>query len=163
MATRGRPLKFGRRTQLLPLTLPSDIVTRLQKIHRDPAWAIVKLIEGTRPARTAPDPPDVELLPIGTGRFLIVVNQSLLAGLDDVASIPLGAGRAFLAFERGRTLDLLELAVLDRLENRALTVTERRRLTGLRAQLRQWRRDKTLAFYERSIVIAQRRPPRRVA
>jgi hypothetical protein len=163
MTTRGRPLKFGRPSQLLPLTLPSDVVAHLQNIHRDPAWAIVKLVEGADKRARPAEPPDVELVPVGAGRFLIVVNQSILQGLEDVASIPMGAGRAFLAFERGRSLDVLELSVLDRLERSGLTARERRSLRALRNQLKEWRRDRTLAFYERSIVIAERRRARGVA
>ena len=43
---RGRPLKFGRPARVLALTLPHDVVSALQRIHPDPAWAIVSLFEG---------------------------------------------------------------------------------------------------------------------
>ena len=42
---RGRPLKFGRRAQLVTLTLPDDVVQWLQSVDEDLAWAVVKLFE----------------------------------------------------------------------------------------------------------------------
>ena len=40
---RGRPQKFGRAAQLISLTLPSDVITWLQAIDADLAWAVVKV------------------------------------------------------------------------------------------------------------------------
>ncbi len=42
---RGRPLKFGRPTRLVTLSLPDDVVAWLRTIDKDPAWSVVKLFE----------------------------------------------------------------------------------------------------------------------
>ena len=45
---RGRPLKFGRPTRSLSVSLPKDVVAWLESIDPDPAWAIVHLVEKGR-------------------------------------------------------------------------------------------------------------------
>ena len=52
-AKRGRPLKFGRPTQLLTLSLPADVVGWLKHLDPDPAWAIVSLFEKAQRRATA--------------------------------------------------------------------------------------------------------------
>jgi hypothetical protein len=56
----------------------------------------------------------------------------------------------------------LELAVIDRLDNSAVDGRERKALTRLRAQLRTWRRDRTLRFHSRAIIVVERWRPGRV-
>src|SRR5205814_914451 len=38
---RGRPPKFGRPSRLVALTLPTQVIRGLRKLHPDLAWAIV--------------------------------------------------------------------------------------------------------------------------
>jgi hypothetical protein len=167
MRTRGRPPKFGRPANLLALTLPQDTIDRLQAIDPDLGWAIVKLVEGR--GHVVPDtdageePSDVELVPIGTEQFLIVVRaHEAFASLPGVDLVPLGHGRAFLAFERSRSIESLELALIDRLEDDSVSLDDRARYASFREVLRGWRHDDTLVFEERAIVMVHRAtPPRR--
>lgn len=156
---RGRPPKFGRPGRLVAVTLPEDVVEWLEARGGDLGWAIVALVEGSRP-RQRPGaearPADAELVAVGDGRQLIVVAQALFDRLPGVSMVGMGGGRAFLALEPGQGLADLELAVLDRLEAPGVPAAERRALTAFRRQLRAWRQDRTVAFSTRSIVVAER-------
>jgi hypothetical protein len=157
---RGRPPKFGRPGRLVALTLPEDVVDWLHAINPDPAWAIVSLFQRQHDTRRGHaherTRPDVELVSIGPGRALIVVSQEAFGALHGVSVIPMGAGRAFLALASGKGMSDLELAVLDRLEERGLSETEERGLVSLRDHLRAWRHDQTLSCTSRSIIVVER-------
>lgn len=156
---RGRPPKFGRPSQVVAVTLPEDTIQGLRRVHRDLGWAIVKLLEdGSNSVATRNDvqPPDVELVTVGDRRSLIVVNGEVIRNLPGVNIIPLSGKRAFLALDIGRGMSDLELAVIDRLADPAIARQERRALGMLRTQLASWRRDRTLQFHTRAIVVVER-------
>ena len=91
---RGRPLKFGRPSRLLTITLPHDVVGWLQGVHPDPAWAIVSLYNRlVRPGSRAPRQarPRVELAGLTGRRALIVVDPAIYRSLPGVAVIPVTA------------------------------------------------------------------------
>lgn len=156
---RGRPLKFGRPGRVVALTLPEDVVTWLTTVHADPAWAVVRLYEHeTRksPAAVQDPPPVVSLAAIGRRQSLIVVQRDSFTSLAGVDLIPLAkTGYAFLALRSGTGLGDLELAVLDRLDQKNLSVAERERLLLLRKHLRSWRLDPQLSFAQRSIIVVE--------
>ena len=162
---RGRPLKFGRPAQLLALTLPHDVVGALRHIHPDPAWAIVSLYERLarterrlRPARQAA----VELAQLSPHSALIVVDPRTIRSVPGMSVVPVAAGRAFLAFQEGRGLADLELAVLDRLQAPKTSTPLRRELGVLHRQIRDWRHSRGYRFSTRSIILVERRrKPRR--
>jgi hypothetical protein len=155
---RGRPPKFGRRGQVVAVTLPEEVVRGLRKHHPDLAWAIVTLFERASKLRKvnghAPD--DAELVAVGGRRSLIVVNRELFNDLPGVNIIPLHDDRAFLALEPGRGMPDLELAVIDRLAMPTLEARERKALVRLREQLRKWRSDRTLRCETRAIIVLER-------
>jgi len=154
---RGRPPKFGQPSQVVALTLPQNVVAGLRRIHEDIAWAIVRLFE-QEPRRPAPraDQPEAELVSAGDGQSLIAVNRRVIRQLPGVQIIPLQGTRAFLALEPPRGLADLEVAVIDRLEDRRLKGAERRAVEQLRSQLRRWRRDRALRFSTRTIIVVDR-------
>jgi len=146
------------------LTLPQDTIDRLQAVDSDLGWAIVKLVEGqgagVLAAERGEEPSDVELVPIGPDQFLIVVRaHEAFASLPGVDLVPLGHGRAFLAFERHRSIEGLELALIDKLEDDRISLDDRARYAAFRDVLRSWRHDETLAFEERAIVMVHRAVP----
>jgi hypothetical protein len=156
----GRPRKFGRPSRVVALTLPEDVIQTLQKREPDLAWAIVSLVDrGAPPARGSERRPDAELVTIAGRRSLIVVDREIFRDLPGVNAIPLTDGRALLALEPGRGLSDLELTVLDRLDDAALSQGQRQALTGFRAQLKSWRRDATLRFHTRAIIVVERAAP----
>jgi len=158
---RGRPPKFGQPSQVVALTLPQNVVAGLRRIHEDIAWAIVRLYE-QEPRRPAPqaEQPEAELVSVGDRQSLIVVNRRVLKQLPGVQIVPLHGTRAFLALEPGKGLADLEVAVLDRLEDRRLKGTERLAVEQLRDQLRRWRRDRSIAFHARTIIVVEQRSRR---
>ena len=163
---RGRPPKFGRPTQVVALTLPEDVVRGLRKVHPDLAWAIVTVFEKEPPRsqrRSEQTQPDAELVMIGERLSLIAVNRAVFKSLPGISIIPLSGNRAFLALEPGRGMTDLELAVIDRLDDAKVDERERTALTMLRTQLRAWRRDHSLRFHTRAIIVVERvAEPRRV-
>jgi hypothetical protein len=153
-AKRGRPLKFGRPTQLLTVSLPADVVAWLKQLDPDPAWAIVALFEKAQ-RRTAAGPRrTADLVQLPGKRALILVRPDAFNGLDGVSVIPLSDGRGFLALEAGRGMADLELAVVDRLERPTLPATQRVSLIEVRQLLREWRQQ-GLRFESRSILVVE--------
>src|ERR1700680_4626734 len=80
---RGRPQKFGRPSELVPLTLPTDVVRGLRKIDSDLAKAIVRLFE-MAPTWAHEATADAELVSIADRHFLIVVNGSVIRSVPGV-------------------------------------------------------------------------------
>jgi hypothetical protein len=104
--------------------------------------------------------PDAELVKIADRRSLIVVNAAAIRSLPGVSIVPLDGTRAFLALEPGRGVSDLELAVIDRLDD-AVQVREREALEQLRRQLKTWRRDPSLRFHGRAIIVVETLAPAR--
>jgi hypothetical protein len=150
------------------LTLPHDVVQGLRRIHPDPAWAIVSLYEKLVPKAHTPrreSTSGVALAQLSPDSALIVVDPQVIQSTPGVAVVPVAAGRAFLAFDQGRGLADLEVAVRDRLEDGKTRPAKRKALTVLHRQIRDWRRSRRLRFSTRSIIIVEgvnptRRGPR---
>jgi hypothetical protein len=155
----GRPLKFGRPSQLVALTLPQDVLQLLQTIHHDPAWAVVQLAESLfrRDVQRPSKPPIAiaELIHLPGKRGLIVVRPKLFASLPGVSTIPLADGRAFLAFDQAAGLADLEVAIHDKLELTPASGAARGRLTEILEAVRGWRRDRNLVFRTKSIIVVE--------
>jgi hypothetical protein len=161
---RGRPLKFGRPGRLLALTLPHDVVAALRRIHPDPAWAIVALYEkAVTRARPTPPPrqPVVDLAQLSDRSALIVVDPRALRSAPGMSVVPVASGRAFLAFDEGRGLADLELAILEQLRDPKTDPLVRKELRALERQVRDWRRGRGYRFSKRSIILVERTTRRR--
>jgi len=149
---RGRPPKFGRTADLVSLTLPRDVITWLESIDDDLAWAIVKLHERATRGRVA-QVQVAQLVRFPGNRALILVNPDLFGRVPGISLIPLADGRAFLALEHGKGVADLELAVLDHLEDPEIDARQRDALKRLRTLLKQWRQE-GIQFEPRSIIVA---------
>ena len=157
--SRGRPPKFGRPARLVALTLPEDTIQDLKAIDADLAKAVVQVVDrahGRTTSHAAEADPPVSLAHVNDSRALIVIDPAIFREVPGCAVIPLSEGRAFLALDPGRSLADLELAVADMLDDEALVGSEREALTALRNSLREWRRDDSLSFHTRSIVLVER-------
>lgn len=146
----------------MAVTLPEEVLEHLRARHADLGWAIVDLVEqhtGAPSDRAAVDapPPPASLLSVAPEHALIVVHTALFRSLPGVRLIPLTKTQSFLALEPGRGLADLELSVLDRLEASRVSAQEREALTGLLHQLRKWRRDRSMSFETRSIILVHSR------
>ena len=112
---RGRPLKFGRPTTLVTMSLPGDVLEWLRTIHPDPAWAVVKLFDrASTKSDKARSGRLADLVQLPGGRALILIKPEPFQHLNRVSIIPLADGRGFLALEDGLGVAHLELAVVDR-------------------------------------------------
>jgi len=149
---RGRPPKFGRTADLVSFTLPRDVITWLESIDDDPAWAIVRLHERLTKQRDS-QVQVAQLVRFPGKRALILVNPDLFGKVPGVSLIPLADGRAFLALDHGKGVADLELAVLDHLEDPATETRQRDALKRLRTLLKQWRQE-GIQFEPRSIIVA---------
>jgi len=159
---RGRPQKFGRPARLVAMTLPEDVVAWLESIHTDLGRAVVVLYDAAAHRQTAPQTAGLtgaEIVEVGEGRGLILVDPALVRGLRGVAAIPFSGHRAFLALEPTWTIADLELAVVDCLDGGMLDKQRRVALTSFRAQLRDWRTDPSTKMNARSIILVERRRP----
>lgn len=158
--SRGRPPKFGRPARLVALTLPEDTIQGLKDIDADLAKAVVSLVDRTQGRTTSPVSGEwetpVSLAHVNDGRALIVIDPKVFGEIPGCAVIPLSEGRAFLALDPGWTLADLELSVADLLEDETIVLEEREAFTALRQSLREWRRDDSLSFHTRSIVLVER-------
>lgn len=154
---RGRPLKFGRPTRPISVSLPADVIGWLETIDPDPAWAIVTLFEKARQRGQSldPDRAPAELVQLPGKRALIIVTPDLFDGLPGVAVIRLSDGRGFLALEAGKGYADLEVAVADKIDAAGVTPARRQELSRIRKQLRDWRQS-GLMFEPRSILVVER-------
>ena len=157
---RGRPPKFGRPSQLTAITLPEDTIRHLQSLDPDLGWAIVRLVEqtnapsATRLSKPLPRPP-IELVRLPGNLGLILVSAAELKQIPGVSLIPLSDGRAFIALSREGGLADLELAIVDRMESLPPRSAVRANLEIMRKQLREWRRNPSLKFRSRALIIAE--------
>ena len=157
---RGRPLKFGRTSQLVTLTLPTDVVKWLESVDKDLGWAVVKLHQRMAKRAKARTIAVAGLVQLPGNRALIVVRPEFFNSLKGVSLIPLADGRAFLALDHAKGVADLELAVIDRLDVKSLAAAERNALTHIRTLLKTWRQE-GLQFESRSLIVAQRSKPAR--
>jgi hypothetical protein len=153
LARRGRPHKYGRPSRVVALTLPKEVIEALRASHSDLGWAVVTLVEKTRGRAQRQPSADVQLVEVGAGASLIVVNPAFIQHLPTVQMVPLSDHEAFLALEPGRGMADLEIAVVDHLDRLRPGTPERRAAERLRQQLRAWRRDPKLTFESRSIIL----------
>jgi hypothetical protein len=150
---RGRPPKFGRAADLISITLPRDVITWLESIDDDLAWAIVKLHQRATKGPVA-QVQVAQLVRFPGNRALILVNPDLFGTVPGISLIPLADGRAFLALDHGKGVADLELAVLDHLEDPVTSASQKDALRRLRSLLKQWRQE-GIRFEPRSIIVAQ--------
>lgn len=161
---RGRPPKYGRPARLVAVTLPNDVIDWLAAIDPDVGRAIVQLHDhekGGQAQTLHPERADAELVDVGEGRALIVVDPALVHGLAGVAAIPFGSGQAFLALEPSWTMADLELTVVDALDHAGADERRRTALAAFRDQLRAWRTHPSLLIEPRAIIVASRHPKRK--
>lgn len=166
---RGRPPKYGTPSKIVAVTLPEEVVTELETLHDDIGWAIVRLVEQRR-QESVPGPAKgprgkarrftgakavaaAELVSVGSGQSLIVVNSATVRAIPGVQMIPLSETEAFLALEPGRGLADLEIAVLDYAEKLRAGSRDKAAIAQLLAQLRRWRRNEKLVFHSRAIIL----------
>lgn len=142
----GRPPKFREACRPVTVTLPDRVLRLLEAVDPDRARAIVKCVEsvvGDSPARLS----KVDLVEVVPGQALIVVGPSrLLRQIEWLRLVEVAPGRCVLVIPTGMTVETLEVAIQDLLDDADPTeCDERELLDQLRQLIRQQRRSKTVS------------------
>src|SRR4029453_11261102 len=88
----GRPMKYGRASRAITVTLPEDVLARLNVVDMDLGRAILLLVE--RHGKPRPRVPRAaELAAYGKHAVIIVTPAKALKRLPGVQLVPIGNGR----------------------------------------------------------------------
>ena len=114
---RGRPPKFGGPCCPVTVTLPESTLSRLASIDPDRARAIVKVTDAAIPL-DAKQQNLVELVEVTPGLAVIIVGPSqLLQKIAWLRRVEVAPMRFLLSIPLGTSIDSLELAVIELLED----------------------------------------------
>ena len=112
----GRPAKFAEPRRPVTVTLPVRVLEALERVDPDRAKAIVKLAEGMG-GGGGRLPKPAWLVEIGKRRGVILVGHSKrLAGLPWMRLVEVAPGRHLISVRPGTTIESMELALRDLLE-----------------------------------------------
>ena len=145
----GRPPKFTESRRPITVTLPERVLNKLNVLDKDRAKAIVKCVEAvTGGADNAHKP--VELVRVSPGKALIVIGPSrALAQISWLKIVEISPARYLLALPPGMSVETLEVAIIDLIENvHPLESEEIVLLKQLRDLLGHQRRGKTITKAE---------------
>lgn len=151
---RGRPMKYGRAARPVTITLPEDVLVRLEAAGQDVGEAIVRLVERHAPPRAAA-PRGPELTAYGSHSVIVVTPNRALKRLPGVQLVPIGGGRALVSLDSPRTLAQFELDLRDASEQPDLAAGERETFGALAKILRQSRRSRDVSIEERTIIVIE--------
>src|SRR4051794_32599264 len=114
---RGRPPKFQQRGRPITVTLPESTLARLAAIDPDRSRAIVKATDAAMTSQAGGvDLP--ELVEVAPGIRVILVGPSrCLRSIEWLRLFEVAPFRYLLIIPSGTSVDSLELAVIDLLEN----------------------------------------------
>lgn len=149
---RGRPRKFDEPSRVVSFTLPESLIASLADVHPDLGMAVARL--AMREQARAPRPA-VELEVFGKRAVLSVRPVPALEARLGVELVPLPDGRALLALDGPLSVADLELRVTDALDDTTLPPADRECFEGLRAILRDARRNDDVALLRRNIIVLQ--------
>jgi hypothetical protein len=117
MRKRGRPPKFHQRGRPVTVTLPESTLARLAAIDPDRSRAIVKAAETAVP----PEPDELslpELVEVAPGvRVILIGPTRSLRTIEWLRLFEVAPSRYLLVVPSGTSVDSLELAIVDLLEN----------------------------------------------
>jgi hypothetical protein len=152
----GRPPKFHGPRRPVTVTLPESTLARLASIDQDRARAIVKVTDVAMPLDARQK--QIELVEVAHGLAIIIVGPSqLLQKIKWLRLVEVAPMRFLLSIPLGTSIDSLELAVIELLEDAKLYDDwERSLLSQLRALIRKLRRRGELSKAEMLFVDTRR-------
>jgi hypothetical protein len=113
---RGRPPKFQQRGRPITVTLPESTLARLAAIDPDRSRAIVKAADGAMALHDGVSLP--ELVEVAPGiRVILVGPTRCLRRIEWLRLFEVAPFRYLLVIPSGTSVDSLEVAVIDLLEN----------------------------------------------
>ena len=154
---RGRPLKFGRPSRAVTVTLPDDVVKAFRALDPDLSRAIVHASEIAAPRVVGPS---VVLTRYGSSAVIIVTPNRVVEELPGVELVPLPDGRALISLDKGTSVAEFEVLLRDALVETDTTSAERRSLEAIGAILRKARHSRGVQVNERNIIVLENVKPR---
>jgi hypothetical protein len=145
----GRPPKFRGPRRPVTVTLPESTLARLASIDPDRARAIVKATDAAMPLDSKSEM-QVDLVEVSPGLAMIIVGPSqLLQRIEWLRLVEVAPMRFLLSIPPGTSIDSLELAVIELLEDtKPNDDRERSLLIQLRDLIRTLRRRGELSKAE---------------
>jgi len=156
----GRPQKYGRPSRALTVTLPEDVLARLQTIDSDIGRAIVAVAERKTARRSRPILP-AEVTSYGKRAVIVVLPVKALKNIAGVQLVPIGNGRALISLDDSRSIPQFELDLHDLLEHSHMNGDERTSLEAIAGILRDARRSRLIDVRQRTIIVLESKRRRR--
>ena len=158
----GRPRKYARPSRAVTVTLPEDVIARLQSVDGDLGHGIVSLAERRRGA-ASPSGPVAGISRYGSHAVILVTPLNALRRLPGVELVPIGGGRALISLAAPHSIPQLELAVRDAVEHARAGSAERQALEAVAEILRNARQSPGVSLQERTIIVLEPKRQRRRA
>ena len=159
---RGRPRKFGRPARPVTLTLPTDVIARLNALDADLGRAIVTLVDKSALRPRVSARAGASMASYGRRAVILVRPVPALRRLRGVQLVPVGNGQALIALDHPHAVPQLELDLRDALEGTGLKPQDRTVLETVAEMLRDARQSNALRIAERSIIVLEGRTRRRL-
>ena len=155
-------MKYGRAARPVTITLPEDVLARLEAAGDDVGETIVKLVERHAPPRATAlgGPRGPELTAYGSHAVIVVTPSKVLRRLPGVQLVPIGGGRALISLDSPRTTAQFELDLRDAAEWPDISDDDRESLGAIAKILRQSRRSRDVTVEERTIIVLDAKRPR---
>ena len=153
-------MKYGRASRAVTLTLPEDVIARLDAVDTDLGRAIVMLAERHATGRGRP-PRRAEIAAYGNHAVISVNPVGVLKRLPGVQLVPIGNGRALIALAQEISVSQLELDLRDAIERGAIKQVERQTLEALADILRRARLSPSVSIEQRTIIVLESKRRRR--
>ena len=145
----------------MTVTLPERTLALLAAIDHDRARAIVRATD-TAAAPTRRASGGVEIVPIGQDAALVIVGACpVLYRIPWIRPVAIAPGRNLISVEPGTSVDSLEIALVDLLDDQKTSADERVVLEQLLTLIRSRRRDRTITKGEILFVPPERSRRRR--
>jgi hypothetical protein len=159
----GRPMKYGRASRAVTLTLPEDVIERLHAIDGDLGCAIVALAERQAQSRRvgAARLHRPEVAVYGNHAVIVVHPAKPLRRLPGVQLVPIGSGRALISLAPHYSVQQLELDLRDAIDRADTGPAERDALIALAGILRDSRRSRRVTLEARTIIVLESKRSRR--
>lgn len=155
----GRPPKFVEPRRPVTVTLPDRTLQQLAALDKDRARAIVKAVDHAT-AQDGSAAGAVEARPVAPGAAVILVPACHnLQAIPWLRMVEVAPGRCLMAVETGKTIEQLEVAIRDGLEDLPPSETyEREVLSAVLKVLSGSRRQKRVTKAEILMVDTRQRP-----
>jgi hypothetical protein len=139
--TAGRPPKFNEVRRPVTVTLPRRILDLLAEVDADRARAIARVTEAAVGV-DRPEKRQIELVEIGPEQCVVVVSQSeYLRKIPWLKLVEISPARNLIIIPPGTSIEAVEVALLDMIEDKATDPKAVAMLDQLRAIFSRLRRE----------------------